>query len=570
MKRRGRYVLAAGVVATITAMAVIVASCASRDDVGSQGQRAEVTVSPTVVTDGGQLNPQSVSATWSRIPAEGAMYCAASSTAFQGATDGGPLIWFFSASTTGPYTLCGMGQPGCGACGGTTLLPPAARLLGNNPMFTNRSPTVAADGVGHVVYAGLADTDGDPSNAERVVAAVSVDGGQHFNRMVFVNDDGGDNCDAGEQKLPFVTFDTTTSPPELVVAWLHKDGACVRTGTVNASPDAGVGSCGDSLATINWLGPSHKVDHVKRNGGSGIGGLIVQAGEGAITIVYASRNDAPATCAGPFQSNLTAMNWTATTTFDEGTHWTDNDPFFGSVAFPWCVGDPTDARVSVGIRDFGFVRAGNGHYYAAVQTDFAIIRVFESSDKGGHWREFCASDFPDGGLGGPPQTSVWRQAGTQCPDPFLNLTVANQSVFWPTLAADGDTWLPTRIAQTKSRLAIAYNKLDTSSGGPPPSPFQSIFQGNTDPASPTPDTNGFQGGVFLQSSPDSIPRDHAWGEFMGIAVEYAFGNACGDFPSYPPSYTCSEAVFHPFVMTGGKQPGVPVGITTTSVLLTNP
>ena len=100
-------------------------------------------------------------------------------------------VWYYSTIGASPNytggTRCdpGMANATCVDCTGVTntgtTLPSCGAFC--TPVMMG-APSLAADGHGNTVYVGLADIDGNVGNgAERVVAMVSVDGGQHFKRL---------------------------------------------------------------------------------------------------------------------------------------------------------------------------------------------------------------------------------------------------------------------------------------------------------------------------------------------------------------------------------------------------
>jgi hypothetical protein len=251
---------------------------------------------------------------------------------------------------------------------------------------------------------------------------------------------------------------------------------------------------------------------------TGQGGLMVQAGDGAVTVMYSANDDPPQpTCTASGAGVPSQMGWGTVTTYDKGINWTTDPLIFQTSSYVWCMGDTTH-QVFTGLRDFGFTRAGNGHLYAAVHSDPNEIRVFESDNRGAAWREFCPANIglqPDGGPGTPPserQTSPWMQAGFVCPISDLNAAATdgglatngftNTGMLWPTLAADGDMQTGagvTTIAQQKSRVVLTWSQaLALTDAGASP-PFTQVIQGNSDPAS-----GGFATDRFQQILPLSL------------------------------------------------------------------
>jgi hypothetical protein len=204
---------------------------------------------------------------------------------------------------------------GCNGGSGTPPVPGQTTWIGKGAM--------AADGLGHVVYVVLGSNVG-PTVPNFVVAIVSSDDGQHFTVPAqLVNEPGGD-CDPATEDLPDVTFDYTTQPATLWVAWRHKNGssygACVRRGQV-------------SPAGIQWL------DHVRSVGGMdreddfnpsmGQGGIRIVAGDGVVSIGY-SNNDQLASCPS---TALISMAWGTVTSYDNGQNWTPTSVAYHTTTF---------------------------------------------------------------------------------------------------------------------------------------------------------------------------------------------------------------------------------------------
>jgi len=149
---------------------------------------------------------------------------------------------------------------------------------------------------------------------------------------------------------------------------------------------------------------------------------MIQAGDGAATVVYSGNDQVPRFCT---TTDVKRMSWGSVTTFDGGQHWTSSSPsfFITSNNYRWCVldnkttGTPNDTpSFTTGLRDFGFARASNGRYYAAVHDTRSTIRIFESADKGGHWREFCPTHVGESlGGTGESQGSPWRPGTSALP-----------------------------------------------------------------------------------------------------------------------------------------------------------
>lgn len=313
-QRKKKWVFA-GCGGLLVATAIVVIACsAAHEDVGQGSSRMEWLGAPVgTVTDGSQtLNLQNVAPAWSPLTASdsGGIFFVATSN-----VNSGPppetLSWFWSTVCNGALysKRWDVSMAGSADCLSKTVLPsPTPTLLG--------SPSVAADGRGNVVYVGLADTDFNPNTAERVVAMISIDGGQHFNNMVYVNDDNGDSCNAGQQDLPHATFDTTVFPPTLYVVWRHKNsghyGGCIRHGIIQSSSILNDAGCPIPQSFISWEGgqngngKSKSIANMKQSctglGCSvGQGGLMVQAGDGAVTVMYSGTDSPPTSMTAALQ-----------------------------------------------------------------------------------------------------------------------------------------------------------------------------------------------------------------------------------------------------------------------------
>ncbi len=112
----------------------------------------------------------------------------------------------------------------------------------------------------------------------------------------------------------------------------------------------------------------------------GQGGFLAQAGGGAVSVVYLNRSDDP--CC---PTSTVSAGWGTVTSFDGGDSWTPNAYIYHSNNFSWCAMSQLDTS----FRNFGFARAPNGTYYAAIADTLSSIRFFRSVDLGSHWSEFC-------------------------------------------------------------------------------------------------------------------------------------------------------------------------------------
>jgi hypothetical protein len=599
----------------VAGAAIIVACSTHGDTTGQQASKLEIIGSGFGVAGDGstsQQGLQNVSAVWSPFDASdtGGMFVLGTSMTRNTpvAANGEWMSWASSTFGDNPNygNFMNPTMVGSADCLTKTILPDAGTFSGLSLMG---APSLAADGRGDVVYVGLGDTDGDPTNgAERVVAMISVDGGQHFNTMQFVNDDSG--CSSGIQDLPHATFDTTVFPPELYVVWRHNGagtfGGCIRHGSLNFSGTSNDAGCFISQPSIDWRGrnggQSETVGPLQRfcaNGPcfNGQGGMMVQAGDGAVTVMYAG-NDAPpkANCAAFGAAVASVQGWATVTSYDEGVTWTNDLTLFLSTNYFWCMGD-TSTQVFTGLRDFGFVRAGNGHLYAAVHDTPNTIRVFESANRGAGWREFCPANIglqPDGGPSTPPaerQGTPWMQRTFVCPSADLIASrtdgglasngLVNTGLLWPTLAADGDTQTGagvTQVAEQKSRVVLTWSQtLSLGDAGASP-PFTQVVQGNADPSSPGFATNRFQPILPLSFAqqiydPNTLPPPSAQnllGQYNSIAVQYANVPCVEDAGGgTDPTILCHQSFFWPYWLENPNGGAIP-NIRTRSVVITNP
>ncbi len=598
-----------GLVVVGVATGLVIAACSNGDQGNAGTSSAAVEFTGSTVgsaTDGGALGPQNVSAVWSPqlLSRSGGMFCVGSSMTQNSSDPSDMMAWFFAQdATSNPYTHCSPSTAGCADCAQTTQFPTIGftTLTGSDLLG---SPSLAADNQGNVVYVGLASTTGSSTTADTVVAMISTDGGQTFNNMVVVNSDSGHSCNTGTQRLPHATFDTTVFPPVLYVVWGNNNsgqfGGCMRHGTIDITNTQAIAGCPTSpiiMPVIDWItnsdgDSSESISNMKQSCNwdgcqVGQGGLMVQAGDGNVTVMY-SGNDAVGECVDGGSGNFTQMGWGTVTTFDEGVSWSTDPWIVLSDNYPRCIGPagPTP-MIPTGFRDFGFTRAGNGHLYAAVHDTTDSIRVFDSDDKGRHWREFCIGNIgnqPDGGAGSTGvnvQSTPWVATGisnntgsgpsgfsclNQVADGglFANASNSNADALWPTLASDGDTSsfvtfsAGTTIAQQKSRVVLSWSQANVvvDAGTLFPS-FMQEFQANSDPASPGPNTDRFQTATSMALNPQTmgpsfsappIAMGNLYGSYTGVAVQYSTTSCSEDagLGLNNPNIFCHEATFWPY------------------------
>lgn len=379
---------------------------------------------------------------------------------------------------------------------------------------------VASDGGKHVVLAELVNTGGD-THAERVAVYLSNNNGTAF----FLPPSGevnGSNCSGGTMDQVHVAFDLTESTPNFYVVWRHKDGGfyggCFRKGMLVVDPmtlDA---------TDVSWLTPAKDIGAmISEDSFSGQGGLLVQAGDGAMSVVYSTTGnivDCPDT-------GHKGVGWEVVTTRNDGTNWTNSKRVFHSDNFVWCA---FNAKMGKNFRDFSFVRApDSGDYFVAVNDEKNSIRVFHSASQGWQWRQIHQIIVNDPGSDG----------GT-----------AALSVLYPTLAVDGN-----------GRLALFYY---VSNGvndmvGPPDTVSRPMIAACINPAAQTP---AWQGPVPVSTFSTVVSADggtingtdpfRPWGDWAGMAVEGPNTRGCGHDGMFWP-FWCEAMTGSPFsarIMTG--------------------
>lgn len=275
--------------------------------------------------------------------------------------------WSQDGATWNP---CGSTRPGCGGPGATVPnAPGAVFFLGDSAIAADPSqPQV-------VVATNLANSP-NSTVADRVVASLSFDGGRTFRSTVQVADD---DCANGRQDQQAMAFDPTTVPATLWVTWRHAGsdtyGACVRGGTVNVA-----------MSRIDWLGPSQEVENLDRTPFYGVGGLTVQAGDQAVTVVYSNTDHAFFDGSSDKQ-----VRWFSVTSFNNGIDWGPSHEIYDSHGFEWAIFNNQHVNA---LRAFGFARDLGGDYWVALQDSRESIRVFHSADLGSSWTQVANPRFP--------------------------------------------------------------------------------------------------------------------------------------------------------------------------------
>lgn len=422
--------------------------------------------------------------------------------------------WAFSTDAQS-WTLCkGVSPgPGCGA---------PLRKLSNHRNWLGKS-SLAENGAGDVVMFTLVDTDGQGNTAERLVALISNDGGRTFgdHDAIEVN---GDNCNDGWEDLPHATFDKTTDPPTVWVAWRHNGkgpvGGCVRRGHLVGNPANG----------IQWDLGSTPVPHWFNDPLWGVGGIMIQAGRGSATVVYSTSGHLFA-CP---EAGTVSMGWASATSFDGGQTWDPNlspsDVALTGIdiapGFRWCGVRRSQVPVQMSFREFGYVRTPSGDDWVAV-PDMAArgVRIFQSASQGHAWRERCADRWI---------SPIWGQERPLCPTPAL--PADGPTVFRPTIASDAN-----------GRLMVMFYTSDAADANVAVKLFGHVNP-RTSPALPTGGWQELAG--FLQQPFQVRGQSLALGETMSFAVRP--GPGCGGPPGQGDP---NDGEFFPFwVFMDGPQP----------------
>lgn len=267
------------------------------------------------------------------------------------------------------WNYCNAVIPGCGGTG-----VPVPLAAGQANWRGDPGIAAASDQSGIVVATQLANSVGDSGDPNMIVASLSFDGGRTFTSTVHVNDAG---CSNGDQDQQAVAADPTTQPTTFWFVWRHNGaawtgggtyGACVRGGTVNPVTRA-----------IDWLGPSEDVENLDRTPFWGVGGLLVQAGRGALTVAYSNTDHIFDDCSAGKE-----VRWFTVTSTNNGVDWTPSHEVYDTQIFGWCAASD---RLLNTLRAFGFVRDATGAYWMAVHDSPGTVKVFVSTDTGATWLE---------------------------------------------------------------------------------------------------------------------------------------------------------------------------------------
>ncbi len=343
---------------------------------------------------------------------------------------GSPMGWAWSFDDGVTWTKCNA----TAACNGTGV--DTSRIT-NFKAFL-RHPTLVSDGSATLVYATLADTDGNSATAERVVLVLSTDGGSTFDTAFPANDDG---CSDGEQDMPHAVFDYSTAPPTLWVVWRHNGsgasfGGCIRRFFVDIPSHAIVPI--DSPLDISGMDR-------EGNGFGSQGGLMVQAGDGIVTVAYANSDEDDACPTGEHHGRA----WATVSSVNNAHDFTDNSRIFHSDHWHSCLNQPSFARVQNSIRDFDFVRTPTGIEYAVIADTPKTVRFFMNPAGGvegfrditsnlNGWREWCPGTALSTATNGP--TSNWKRfQDGPCATPFSSSGPPfHFHTMLPSIASDGN------------------------------------------------------------------------------------------------------------------------------------
>jgi len=428
-------------------------------------------------------------------------------TSFNVAGSGEGQGWATSTNNVTSFGLvCGFnGTTFAGPKGACKAVPTAGI-----PQFSTWAgdTTLVADGYGNLVYISLANRANPPGGAANYVAAVvSTDGGKTFDGATVTNagnGTGGCGVNVGNDQVdqPDATFDYSTSPPTLWVAWRHRDnagatwGACFRRGVIDTTVKP---------ATIHWV---HGPEQVRGLGAITQAALRIRAGDGVVTVIYNTNPNIPQNGNGCPDSTLNTVQWASVDTFNNGVDWTDNTEIFHSDVYRWCVLTPTTAFTS--IRSFDAFRSRTGMLYVILNDSANTIRVFMSPAGGVNgwenfgsgirpWFEWCSGTLTSNVMAGP--TWNWKKADTgPCKTAAFN--GAGGSVLQPSIAADG-----------RGRVAVTYYESNAAMMGmAADTQLRVMYQQNLDIQRP---------GSAWKSAPLTA--------FFSMAMSASFGRPLGDY-----------------------------------------
>jgi hypothetical protein len=259
---------------------------------------------------------------------------------------------------------------------------------------------------------------------------------------------------------------SSTSPPTLWVAWRNNSsgasfGGCVRRFFVQGSGTSAVLTPIGKAITISGMDREDKI-------GGSQGGLVVQAGDGVLTVVYANSDEDDRCPTGEHHG----VAWGSVASFDNGLSWVDNARIFHSDRWESCLltasGGPPSVQNT--IRSFDFVRTQAGVAYAVIADTPSSVRLFMNPAAGtkgwvnpfvtaNPWYEWCPGTHETLSDSTSP-TRNWRHVDDgPCVAPWFSDPKLG-GVMLPTIAADGD-----------ARLAVGFQLFDAV--GQPPANFAS-------------------------------------------------------------------------------------------------
>lgn len=426
-----------------------------------------------------------------------------------------PMVWAFSVNGGAIFADCSL----FANCNGG----PFDAGVGTKPLG---NPVLVTDGRGHVVYVNLLDTTNDPCpqcNAEKILLAVSIDGGKTYpsDHLAIANDK---QCGDGIQDQPHAAFDMTTDPPALWVGWLHKqnslaaNGTCVRRFFLDPKNAFRVTPLGDAVV-VGGMSEQRAL--------TGNGSIRVQAGDGAVTVMYNNHYIQNCDTTNPSKDE-SSLAYETVTSFDNGRTWSQRSRLLTTNHFRSCVLDKKGKQkptIDVFGRSFDFVRAPDGTYYAIVQDNKDTARLYQGRITYGLgdslWREFCP-DTPQSPV--LPTKASWTAPGVACPTARFRAP-PNGSIAWPTIGADD-----------RSRVLFWYYESNATDTLLHVKAFANVAP--RDPAT------SWQSAIL---TPDFQPADpkrtpiatRALGDYAGLAVRGAFGGGtalpqCGDAGTFYP------------------------------------
>jgi hypothetical protein len=297
--------------------------------------------------------------------------------------------WAFSTNGGFNWNTCDVATKAPKGCGFKNGPVPLATSNLLNQANWNGDPSIAAspDGL-TVVMANMANFIGQTTTVSRlVIVSTSTDGGQHFTKSFIANLAGCPNEVQIDQEA--LTADPLVAN-QYYVAWRdrvrdsagieHHYGACgVR---FRVDPDTG-------SATFDQPNAIPTQDQFNR----GVGGLLVDAHDTVLTVMYADTDIAAGECGG-----TVGVGWKSVTSFNAGSTWPIASSIDSTSTFRTCLPDETSGIVQPGMRDFGLASDTVGTLWAAVPSiaDSLGFRVFTSTNFGATWTPFTTVEIGRG------------------------------------------------------------------------------------------------------------------------------------------------------------------------------